>query len=446
MPKTMSLPRIAIQGIMIQGILVLSFLFSCSDSTDTTNVDVQGGTQQTMVPMGGMSINPVDMSGPACTGDDACPPGSLCDTELGACRPGCLRDEDCGQDKVCYERFCESLEPCGEDGACGNGLTCGCRNQCVPQVGDPCQRDLQCDVNDYCDTCEGQCKPRVAPCGGCTNSASCERRDDICAPIGARGFSNCLRACTGQATCDLLGPGYRCDAYETGMFCLPTAGECASLTACTTDGDCESGAFCNERSICQTGCTDDTSCPEGQLCQGLRCGAPCNAGGMCTGEAVCEADGRCKVPNGCQTSRDCDMAETYCDVDAQRCVAGCQVEQDCGDATKECVGGTCRPRGCAASFQCSFGEVCDLTTRQCVQAEGRHCESGCDPMASTTSCGDGGARCLSLQDQDENPIGDFCFEPCQDEPNVCPQGYRCTPIQDPETMVEFSLCIRQCEP
>ena len=55
-----------------------------------------------------------------------------------------------------------------------------------------------------------------------------------------------------------------------------------------------------------------------------------------------------------------------------------------------------------------------------------------------------GQRCLSLQDEDENPLGDFCFEPCQEEPNACPQGYSCETLEDPN-VGELKLCIRRCD-
>ena len=165
----------------------------------------------------------------------------------------------------------------------------------------------------------------------------------------------------------------------------------------------------------------------------------CNAEG-----AVCNEDGRCQIPGGCQSSRDCLEAETYCDLDRLTCISGCQIDDDCLDASQECIAGSCRPRGCSRNYQCSFGQVCNLETNMCVMAEGRHCEAGCDPMNSASSCGDGGQRCLSLQDEEENPLGDFCFEPCQEEPNPCPQGYSCETLEDPNAG-ELKLCIRRCD-
>ena len=383
----------------------------------------------------------------SCMSDEDCPSGTLCDASSMSCQVGCLADADCGGRERCVENLCRALTPCGEGGSCAEGSRCGCEGLCVPSVGAECMGNLQCATSDYCDSCEGQCKPRVAPCGVCRESESCERRGDACLPIGESPEKSCLRPCEGQATCDNIGPGYRCSALgsEQRSYCVPESGSCASVSQCSVDADCPADHFCNERLQCQPGCLgEDSSCPAGQLCQGLRCGPPCAEATDCMIEgAVCE-EGRCAVPGGCTSSQDCGEPETYCDLNSNRCVSGCQVDNDCLDASKECIGGRCRPRGCSRNYQCSFGEVCDLETSQCVQAEGRHCEAGCDPQAADSSCGSEGQRCLALQDEEENPIGDFCFEPCQDEPNPCPQGYACQTLEDPNAG-ELKLCIRRCD-
>lgn len=449
----------------ISSVIILSLtslLLSCDDEPSSGSGSTNGGAESAGMNggmSGGMSSGVIGgmsggMSGvSSCSSDADCPGGTLCDPNLQACRSACDRDQDCGEAEACLDNFCTQLTACegGVDGSCAEGQLCRCDGRCIPQVGNPCQGDLQCQVAEYCDICRGQCLPRVKPCESCelnleTMSASCERSGDLCAPIGDRGETVCLRACVGQGTCDNLGPGYLCQALgDQGDFCLPESGECTALTECTRDAECSSGLFCNERSQCQPGCVDDTSCSDGLLCQGLRCAPACTGNGDCLAEgAVCEADGRCQIPGGCQSSRDCGEPETYCDLDALQCVDGCQVDDDCLDASQECLAGRCRPRGCSRNYQCSFGQVCDLESSMCVMAEGRHCESGCDPMSSDTSCGMEGQRCLSLQDEEENPIGDFCFEPCQDEPNSCPQGYSCETLDDPDAG-EIKLCIRRCD-
>lgn len=379
----------------------------------------------------------------SCADDDACPPGSVC--RAMACVPACESDDDCGPSAACTDNACQPRTACATSDDCGAGQACACTGYCVDAPGNPCQGALQCTPQEYCDDCTGTCTPRVDVCGRCSGDAACTRRGDICAPMGEAGRTHCLRACPGgQGTCDNLGPGYQCRDVSGTMACVPETNECSSVQPCNTDQQCPQDHFCNESGRCQPGCmANDLACPNGELCQGLRCGPPCANDGDCGDGGECQDDGHCRVPGGCLTSADCTEAETYCDVEQRQCVAGCQVDDDCFDATLECVAGSCRERGCAANYQCAFGEVCDIASAQCVEAEGRHCEEGCDPM-DEMSCGDT-ARCLSLQDEEENPIGDFCFERCLEAPNECPQGYDCIELQDMDGNVQDRLCIRRCD-
>jgi hypothetical protein len=355
-------------------------------------------------------------------------------------------DLDCGDRATCGPQgFCVPLPACGPDGACADGTACTCRGLCEPAAGNPCQRDLQCATTDYCDACTGHCKPRVEPCGRCADSSACERRNDVCAPVGRAGLPHCLRGCTGEVECGRLGPGYECVEVMPGqMACVPRGGECSRPGDCAVDADCPDDHFCNEQRYCQRGCDNDTGCADGLVCENLRCAPRCEGSGDCPAGGECQPDGHCRIPGGCVTSRDCGMPETHCDLQTNRCVPGCERDEDCLDATKACEAGRCRPRGCAANYQCAFGEVCQLETGDCIPAPGRHCEAGCDPMAED-ACGGAPVRCLSLQDKDGNALGDFCFEPCQPAPNECPQGYGCEELQDENGNVTDHLCIRRCD-
>ena len=68
-----------------------------------------------------------------------------------------------------------------------------------------------------------------------------------------------------------------------------------------------------------------------------------------------------------------------------------------------------------------------MGTGACEDAQGRHCEEGCDPQMEG-SCGPSGI-CVTLQDDDGNALGDFCFESCLQAPNECPQGYQCVEFE-----------------
>ena len=65
------------------------------------------------------------------------------------------------------------------------------------------------------------------------------------------------------------------------------------------------------------------------------------------------------------------------------------------------------------------------------------------------SCGPS-AICVSLQDDEGNALGDFCFESCLEVPNECPQGYSCVSFeQDPMGMsmsgaMSELYCVRDC--
>ena len=137
------------------------------------------------------------------------------------------------------------------------------------------------------------------------------------------------------------------------------------------------------------------------------------------------------------------MPATYCDLSTNRCVAGCERDVDCLNSAQICSNGLCEERGCSRNYQCAFGQVCDVASQTCVDAVGRHCESGCDPMTEN-ACGTTGQMCLGLQDDEGNAIGDFCFEPCLAEPNRCPVGYGCTEIEDQDMSVVGEICFRDC--
>ncbi|MGB0648114.1 MAG: hypothetical protein ACPGQS_13105, partial [Bradymonadia bacterium] len=328
---------------------------------------------------------------------------------------------------------------------------CDCDGICRPAPEEPCSTDLQCDVADYCDTCAGGCAARSEQCEPCNSDSQCASNARCRTPNGgiltstpgvtAQGV--CMRQC--QGSCDLLGPGFECVSSGDVSVCAPETGMCGSLLNCSLDADCAPNEFCNERGRCQIGCAEDSECVAGTLCQSGRCLPPCDGANPCETPLICD-DGRCVVENGCATSRDCSMAETFCDRTSNMCVPGCEVDNDCQDAGLQCVSGNCRERGCGGNFQCAFGQVCELDTGACQDAEGRHCEEGCDPQMEG-SCGPSGI-CVTLQDDDGNPLGDFCFESCLQAPNECPQGYQCVEFeQDAGGMSggsPESYCVRDC--
>ena len=392
---------------------------------------------------GGGSLVPPETG---CADDDGCAPGNRCDRAAAACRPACAADAECGPTARCAvdAGVCRALPPCDASTPCAAGSTCTCRGVCEPVEGTPCMGDLQCPVEEFCDLCVDACRPRIAPCARCDEATGgCERRTDRCLPVGAAGLAHCLRGCIDQSTCDALGAGYLCRQVGDDSVCVPPGAECGLETGCASDTDCPRGRICGERGVCQPGCEADVACPVGQVCEASRCRPPCAGPADCPNGGMCEADGHCRVPGGCITSADCPERETHCDRAEGRCVPGCELDADCLSAADVCVDGACVSRGCTGNYQCAFEEVCALETGRCEPAGGRHCESGCDPM-DTASCGPGN-RCLSLQDEDGNALGDFCYEACQESPNECPQGYQCQSLELMMNEPPVELCVRRCD-
>src|SRR5690606_36972513 len=137
---------------------------------------------------------------------------------------------------------------------------------------------------------------------------------------------------------------------------------------------------------CVPGCTPG-GCPNNNVCERGECLPPCDMRGeACPMPAMCNpATGLCEIEGACLASRDCPDPETYCDVTQNMCVSGCEVDNDCRDATKECVDNACVPRGCKGAYSCAFGQVCDVASGQCMDAQGPYCDM-CDPDAMG-SCG-----------------------------------------------------------
>ncbi|MEE2756821.1 MAG: hypothetical protein VYA30_09165 [Myxococcota bacterium] len=420
----------------------LGVIAGCStDEPGGSSVDAAG-----QIVDGGVRL---DGAGPTgCQNSEQCPAGQLCDEATAQCRLACNADADCGPGRICNsDNFCVETSVCDSTSDCAGGETCDCQNRCIPLTGVMCRGNLQCQADEYCDVCAGQCRSQVGQCGACFGDNACDSRSvcvgyrDEFAQTG-RPPGYCARQC--QGNCDVVGPEYECRSISGVMACVPRAGECAERQACQEDTDCPPDRFCNERAECQPGCSGDVSCPQGEVCQGLRCGPPCTGIADCPTGQTCEPDGRCRIPGGCMSSADCLEQETYCDRALMMCVGGCQVDNDCLDANLECFAGSCRERGCSGNYQCAFGQICNLATNQCEDATGAHCESGCDPMARDVSCGREGSYCISLQDRDDNPIGDFCFEPCEPEPNECPKGYSCIPVTDDMGNELGRICTTDC--
>lgn len=332
---------------------------------------------------------------------------------------------------------------CSSDADCPDQI-CDCLGRCVPPgvAGLPtCSEDINCGSGHFCDTCAGVCRAPKLLCEPCANDGECA--DDGACLDFITGGRFCLKACVADNGCPQ--PGYQCKAITGTVFsqCVPLSGSCEQPVLCTLDGECPFGEICDQGS-CGPGCVDDPSCPDAQVCTAFRCVSACSDSNPCPADQLCDADGHCAIEGGCVEAQDCEEPETYCDLNTNLCVPGCLMDFDCKSSAKECVGGQCVEKGCAANYFCAFEEVCVLETGKCEPAPGPYCEPDCDPQ-SDTACGGKPNWCISLQDKDGNDQGAFCFVACGPDPaNACPQGYSCEQLTDQSGAVQGTVCMRDC--
>ncbi|MDW8247149.1 MAG: matrixin family metalloprotease [Sandaracinaceae bacterium] len=297
----------------------------------------------------------------------------------GYCGRSCRSDADCGSDR------CVPIE--GAPSQCVRIQ--GRRPSCAPMGG--CTSDAQCPPGQRCDRREGRCVP--APPSGRPLGEPCTSRDECLSRICFAG--RCSQSC------DWLDPrscpaGFYCNGLATGScgtgLCLPgQAGSAGLGQPCERHTECET-LFCAE-SRCSLPCIPGgaSSCPEGLRCQaGLEAGC-----GSCQPAKP--------LGESCETSEDC--ASRLCALQGDRsfCTAFCDAEAPCPDG-----------------FRC---QPIDAMSAVCV-ADRR---SLGEPCTSDAQCASG--RCISFAS------GPRCAQVC-DEFHPCPDGYRCTPVED----ASLSVC------
>ncbi len=348
------------------------------------------------------------------------------------------------------------LFECQTDEDCAAGI-CGCEGDCV-EVGDAkaCTEPKNCGSGTWCDPCTGHCAQRAALChpcqptGACTGDGPCLAPEDGACTDGvcvtyASGGSFCGLECLNSAGCPV---GYDCLDVDGAQYkqCVASSGMCQDLGLCESDAECLEGEICNDTlNICAPGCTEDGQCAGDLVCTLARCVSPCTANADCIAPAECEEDGHCRIPGACETWAECPPVN-YCAKDTGMCTPGCQIDEQCADASLACEDGACVPRGCEHNYQCSFEEECDKATGDCVPMTRDHC-AVCDAGAQDppVACGGDPNLCLSLQDKDGNAIGDFCFLTCaQEEIDKCPQAYNCEHIEAPDAGIDGYYCVRDC--
>jgi len=351
-----------------------------------------------------------------------------------------------------------------------------------------CLDDSDCSGSDYCDKDSGLCKRKKSICEPCTTSQECGYRDDACIPSDLAGESGiCGYFCEDQSDCD---EGFNCETIPNiaTMQCVFNGSVNAGSTgdSCCADLHCQAPLVCHpQTSKCYEGCTGSgtSACPPNQVCvddstddRNGHCAPGCDESSPCPGGQVC-VDNTC-IEGDCAIKEHCPI-EYLCNTTDHRCVPGCEIDTDCF-GSNECIDGQCVERvGCEGTWQCSMANMCTVEIPDAAPADRGCCynpkTSGteecpnpnepvklCDVCTDTQNqsdppeCGQsalGKNYCVTLQDKDENPIGDFCLirwdcsvwdEGVQDEgTQECPRGYSCIKMNQGNEM-DGKYCMADC--
>jgi len=246
-----------------------------------------------------------------------------------------------------------------------------------------------------------------------------------CLLWGALALAVAVAGCDGRGAVPFLdaGPGGTFDAGPT-----PPPG---------TDAGARPDPCGDGRLSCEGTCVDVTA----NLSHCGACGARCASGEVC-------ADGRCAQPPDHCPADGCP-AGSYCDLAADRCVAGCLSDAACDDTT------TCTDRSCAScppmrgNCDRAADDGCetdlandDASCGACgrVCPSGRTCRAGaCACAGGTTDCG---GACIDTTDALDHcgACGNRCEEPANGRATcaggacgvICDRGYhacdgRCVP-------------------
>jgi len=383
----------------------------------------------------------------ACTDDQDCPRGTVCEDKLCGQLPcegngDCLNgDQACitvGQNDYCsaVECGCANCPTCPLGEVCDNGL-CEAPSTCGPTA--PCGGTLICDEGT-CRACVGAECPSDCTVAGCPGGQTCNTTTKLCE--GTTVTTDACDACAGAGcpqgwTCVPLASGQHClppcssnNDCETGYecsntICAPATGQCTGCYA----NPCGVGQACNAntgvcgQAVAECGsCVADWECGAGSACRGGQCherceGTTCPSGGTCvstaTGIQVCQ--------DACQSSctPSCSGATPICD--GTRCVqcrnsGDCQGGQTC-DGSGLCVGGpSCQEPTpvlwngqcveCTSNNDCP-GQFCDIANHVCSDSRCASCaapypacvtigqDSYCVQCSKNEDCGTGGTCSLS---------------------------------------------------
>ncbi len=323
-------------------------------------------------------------------------------------------DNECRHEPICPDDglFCNGQESC--DGA-GNCLS----------TGYPCTTGYICDeVTDECVEC-----PRGVTAGG-SGGGGHGAKVAIChIPPGNPANAHTI------VVSENAVPAHLAHGDSIGVC----AGDCDE---CTTDADCDDGAFCTGQETCEAGsCVAGTAPDCGMLSDDCNLGIcdeqadqcvaePTNEGGGCDDGLWCTKVDECAGGQCIGTGETC--LGQYCDEDTDTCV-DCMTDADCDDGNDctddACVAGACENTNntnpCDDGLYCTKVDEC--AGGQCV-GTGDTCDGlKCDEDNDT--CVD----CLTDADCDDGNdcTDDACVAgTCENTPNTdpCDDGLWCTKV------------------
>ncbi|MCA9664792.1 MAG: hypothetical protein KC503_04365 [Myxococcales bacterium] len=381
--------------------------FTCHPTTASGAVDAGDAKR----PLGGTCASGAQCQSGFCADGVCC--SSSCD---GACRtcngkyPGACelvgngddpRGDCAGSDSACAGR-CDGAGACrfpDKTQSCGSA-SCSAGSLEAPVcdgAGGCAKTPTLCD-GFACEASGSACKSSCSDNGDCSgtfqcvggkcvnqlpNGASCGNNDDACAS------KHCVDGvCCGSASCDACN---RCDIAGSEGSCAPlrcgpytcdaAASPAACKVACSADGDCDSGYYCDANKKCVSKKTDGQSCGTAAQCQsgfcvkegaatsGVCCNRACGGGsnvcescqlagkvGTCTFKPAGTSCGAADVCSDNASTRTSAVTHQQCSGSAASCVPvtlPCAAGSKCNAAKTACA------TSCAAHGECWEG-ICDL--------------------------------------------------------------------------------------
>lgn len=267
---------------------------------------------------------------PACTSDDACAGGSVCNPALGTCdapfEDGQLGDS-CDRSGGCTGGTCLREFDTGLPGAFCTyvGCTVGA------DAEDGCPDDGVCVEGEEDDLCFAGCETS----DDCRDGYACRAVD----PDDATRGMGCFAACENDAVC--ANDGFSCNV-GTGLCTEPFQGGRLGEPCEDVADDCPGGLCLAEA---EDGWPAGTCAAPGCPLTGTATGQPCPTDGVCVDDEDGDDLGLCL--SACSTE----------DATACRPGYGCEAIEG--------TDGACRP-ACEGDGDCGSGRTCDTDTGLCV--------------------------------------------------------------------------------